>query len=484
LVSVLLKNGADVNAKISYYGDENKVSPLDFAAEAYLAYPLPEAFEAIQMLAEKNARYGDGWRVSCFDVGPPNGTRAQGGCLAGAAARVFAFAQCVEKHVPDIWDSVEREPGVRFLANALNGFSMPYVHADLREMRLAMRAWCGPLTRKGSVADVVLMLQESPAALAMTLKSVDPQESGTCGNNAAYQAFVALNAVPFYVALARAPAEFENLGHAVLAARSIAAAHLIAGRVHERIAQFEREMGQAQTPVTLGVQVEYLHRVAAAVGVLLPEQLASQLNAVLPDESLVPSGHHVHRACAGPDHDSFINCLAVDCAGVLRGERTDLVIDALASAGGVRAVWRECLLECVDRMWDSLQLAVPGESRHDMFQKTARGRTLGGEKISDDLMSPIADIKDAEFNEICKRVQLQYDTVDATFCNCLTTTIVKNPPSFLGEAGVTRSAIASALRGRSIHKVTAIPMLSMSDLSISNLGGRMPLKSASRRPFR
>jgi len=474
-VSLLLENGADVNNMWDSGG--LMVSPLDFSVEAYLAYPCPAAFDTIEMLTRRGARYGDGWRTGCFDVGPLGGPRAQAGCLAGAAARVLAFAGCAELHLPDIWDNVELEPGVPLLAHALNGFSMPYIHADPDEVSTAMRAWCG--RGPGSVADVVLKLQESPAALNMLLQSVDPQEARTCGNNAAYQAFSALNAVPLFAGLAGGDDDFQSLANAAQAGKSVCAARLITGRASERIAQFEREVGAAETPVTRGVQVEYLHRVAAAVSARLPEQLASRLFAVLPDEALVPSGSHVHRACARSDHDAFINCLAVDCDAVLRGERPDLLVDALVSAPGVRTVWQERLLACVDREWDALQVTAPGESRDEMFTRLAKQQTRGAEKISDDLMSPVADIGSAEFDDICKRVKSQREIVAGSFCNCLTKTIVENAPSFLSEPWATRSAVASALRGRSIKKATTIPWAPN-----SHSAARMPPKSVTRTPFR
>ncbi|CAJ0808325.1 hypothetical protein LMG19083_04688 [Ralstonia psammae] len=479
LISVLLENGADPNKTAAYSGGL-KVSPLDFAIEAYLAYPVPAAFETIEMLIKKHARYGDGWRASCFDVGRPGGDRAQAGCLAGAAARVLAFAECVELHMIDVWDNVDGEPGAEFLANALNGFSMPYRYTDPNEARLAMWKWCGPQRRPGSVADVVLKLQESPEALNMTLKSVDPQERGTCGNNAAYNAFIALNAVPLYEALARGATEFSHLKRAALAGSSLSAAHLLASRVHERIGTFEREMGPAQTPVSRGSQVEYLHRVTAAVGALLPRELANRLYAVLPNESLVPSGNHAHRACSLHDHDSFINCLAVDCAGVLRGERPDLLIDALASAGGVRAIWQEHLLACVDRQWDSLQVTAPGESRRDLLEKVAKRRTPDAVKISDDMTERIdKQLNDAEFKRICDDIRDQREIVTGQFCHCLTTTIVENPPSFFAKAGVTKKAVVSALQGRSIKEVTATP-----SPSLYRPSGRVPPTNVSRTPYR
>lgn len=453
LISVLLEYGADPNKTVAHRDGVN-VSPLDYAIEGYLEYPRPADFETIEMLIKKNARYGDGWRKRGFDVGPPGNDYAQAECLEGAAARVLAFAQCVELHVPDIWSNVQSDLGGPLLSTALNGFSMPYAYTDPDEARFAMRAWCGPKGRAGSVSDVVLRLQKSPAALNMTLKSVDPQEHGTCGNNAAYQAFIALNAVPLYEALARGAAELSDLARVAPAGKSLCAAHLISSAVRERIGEFEREMGPVQTPVPLGVHVEYLHRVAAAVAAILPPELRSQLYAVLPDESLVPSGSHVHRACTLPDHESFIYCLAVDCAGVLRGERSDLLINALGSAGGVSTIWQEHLLACVDPKWDSLGVTVPGESRRDMFQAQARLLTPGSEKISDDMTTPIdEELTDAEFNKICKNIKDQCDIVTGQFCNSLTTTIVQNRPSFLGKAGITKKAVASALQGRSMREV-------------------------------
>jgi hypothetical protein len=341
---------------------------------------------------------------------------------------------------------------------------MPYVHDNeqtLLAKRSAMQAWCGPQRRPGSVADVVLKLQASPATLDMTLKSVDPQEADTCGNNAAYQAFIALNAVPLYEALAQSGTEFSDLKRAAVAGSGLSAAHLIASKVHERIGTFERDMGPVQTPVPRGVQVEYLHRVAAAVGALMPRELANRLYAILPDESLVPYGDHAHRACSLPDHESFINCLAADCAGVLRGERPDLLIDALTSAGGlrtgVRTIWQEHVLACVDRKWESLQVTVPGESREEMLGKVAKRRTPDAEKISDDLMERVDErLNDDEFKRICDRIHDQREIVIGQFCNCLTTTIVESPPSFFTEAGATKTAVASALQGRSVKTGGAV----------------------------
>jgi hypothetical protein len=239
-------------------------------------------------------------------------------------------------------------------------------------------------------------------------------------------------------------------------------------------------MGPAQTPVPRGVQVEYLHRVAAAVGALLPRELANPLYGVLPNESLVPSGSHVHRACSLPDHESFINCLAVDCAGVLRGERTDLLIDALASAGGVRTIWQEHLLACVDRKWDSLQMTAPGESRTEMFGQEARRRTPGAEKISDDMTEAIdKQLSGAEFERICKRIQEQHEIVTGQFCNCLTTTIVQNRPSFFEKAGIIKKAIGIALQGRSIKEIGPMP-----SPSIYHPSGRVPPTIVNRTPFR
>jgi hypothetical protein len=459
LVPVLLNNGADANGMMSW-GDEFKVSPLDFAISTYLGCPAPIAFKAVEELVKKDANYGDGWKAGFFDVGPRAGDAAHPDVVTGAAARVLAFAECIERHEPDPWDRVCLDSGAIFLANALNGFAMPYVHDNeqtLLAKRSAMRAWCGPKVRPGSVADVVLKLQGSAAVLDMMLKSVDPQDAETCGNNAAYQAFIALNAVPLYEVLARGATEFSDLKCAALAGSSLSAAHLISSRVHERIATFARQMGPAQNPVQRSSQTEYLHRVAAAVAALLPEELANRLYAVLPNESLVPYGNHVHRACSLPDHESFINCLVVDCAGVLRGERPDLLIDALGSARGVRSIWQQHLLACVDQKWESLKVTVPGESRMETLEKVAKRRTPDAERISDDLMERIDErLKDADFKRICDAIRDQREIVTGQFCNFLTATIVESPPSFFAEAGATKKAVESALQGRAIKIEAAV----------------------------
>ena len=135
---------------------------------------------------------------------------------------------------------------------------------------------------------------------------------------------------------------------AIEAARPLATAHLILGRVERRIRELNQS-SEAGPLVKDGDAVEYFNRIGAAVGQHLWESNRIHLVGLLPDKASVPYGTAVDPACEQNDHPPFAKGLASECTDILVGQRHVEVHATLCFANGIDSLWEDALLDWVDR---------------------------------------------------------------------------------------------------------------------------------------